>query len=137
MRDVRVCAACFNNIAGMLSSILPRVQLTVFVVWMLKVVFAKPQDIVLDSLLFLLPTSELPMTLQNTLLGYADDSTLIAEVQKPGNRALAVSSLNNDFASISDSCKRWGMLVNPNKIEALVISVQEQKRLFPLFQTCC
>ena len=42
--------------------------------------------------------------LENTLVGYADDSTLLAGVPKPNNRVQAVLSLNIDFARIGDWC---------------------------------
>ena len=42
-----------------------------------------PQGSVLGPLLFLLYTSELFSILGNTLIGYADDSTLIAVVPSP------------------------------------------------------
>ena len=51
-----------------------------------------PQGSVLGPLLFLLYTSELFSILENKLIGYADDSTLMAVVPSPGVRvAVAVS----------------------------------------------
>ena len=43
-------------------------------------------------LLFLLPTSELFSILENNLIGYDDDSTLIGVVPSPGVRVAAVTS---------------------------------------------
>ena len=45
-----------------------------------------PQGSVLGPLLFLQYTSELFSILENELIGYADDSTLIAVVPSPGGR---------------------------------------------------
>ena len=47
------------------------------------------------------------MILENTLVGYDGDSTLVAEVPKLGNRVPAVSTLNHDLARIGDRCKEW------------------------------
>ena len=47
---------------------------------LLKVVSGVPQSSVLSPLLFLLFTSELFSILENKLIGYADDSTLMAVV---------------------------------------------------------
>ena len=55
-------------------------------------------------------------------MGYADDSTLLAEVPEPGSRVQTVLSLNRDLARIGDWCKRWGRLVNPMKTKTLLIS---------------
>ena len=52
-----------------------------------------PQGSVLGPLLFLLYTSELFSILENKLIGYADDSTLIAVVQSPGLRVAVAESL--------------------------------------------
>ena len=66
----------------------------------------------LDPLLFLLYTSDQPIILENTLVGYAEDSTLLAEVPNPGSPGQVVLSLNHDdLARAGDWCKRWGMLV--------------------------
>ena len=50
------------------------------------VVSGVPQGSVLGPLLFLLYTSELFSILENKLIGYADDSTMIAVVPSPGAR---------------------------------------------------
>ena len=39
------------------------------------------------------------MILENTLVGNADESTLLAEVFKHSNRVLSVSSLNRDLSA--------------------------------------
>ena len=51
--------------------------------------------------------------LENTLLGNADDSTLLAEVPEPGSRVQTVLSLNQDLARIGHWYKRLRILVNP------------------------
>ena len=53
---------------------------------LVNVVSGVPQGSVLDPLLFLLYTSELFSTLENKLFGYADDSTLMADVPSPSWR---------------------------------------------------
>ena len=64
-------------------------------------------------------------------MGYADDSSLLAEAPKPGSKVPALSYLNRDLARIGNWCKRWGMLVNPMKTKALVIS--RSRTLLPIF----
>ena len=51
---------------------------------LVNVVSGVPQGSVLVPLLFLLYTSELFSVLENRLIGYADDSTLIAVVASQG-----------------------------------------------------
>ena len=72
-----------------------------------------PQGSVLGPLLFLLYIADLPRLLQNELVGYADDSTLLCRIPHPRNMSSVAALLNDDLAVISDWCSRWGMLVSP------------------------
>ena len=58
----------------------------------------------LAPLLFLLYTSELFSILENKLIGYADDSTLIAVVPSPGLRVALAESLSHDLMKASEWC---------------------------------
>ena len=64
---------------------------------------------VLGPLLFLLYIADLPRLLQNELVGYADDSTLLCRIPHPRDRSSVAASLNDDLAVISDWCSRWGI----------------------------
>ena len=52
-----------------------------------------PPDSVLGPLLFLLYTSELLSILKNILVGYTDDSTLVAIAPSPGFRVTVAESV--------------------------------------------
>ena len=60
---------------------------------LVNVVSGVPRS-VLGPLLFLLYTLELFSILENKLIGYADDSTLMAVVPSPGARVTVAESLN-------------------------------------------
>ena len=81
----------------------------------MKVISGVPQGSVLGPLLFLLYTSDLPTLLENTMIGYADDSTLISPVPQPGDRLTVATSLGRDLEKIKEWCATWGMSVNPSK----------------------
>ena len=90
-----------------------------------------PQGSVLGPLLFLLYIADLQGLLQNELVGYADDSTLVCRIPHPRDRSSVAASLNDDLAVISDWCTRWGMLVNPSKTRGMLIS--RSRTVDPLF----
>ena len=70
------------------------------------------QGSVLYPLLFLLFTSELFFILEHKLIGYADDSTLIAVVPSPGVRLTVAESLIRDLGRVSEWCDLWEMRLN-------------------------
>ena len=79
---------------------------------------------VLGPLFFLLYTSGLFSILenkQNKLIGYTDDSTLIAVVPSPGVATVA-ESLSRDLVRVSVLCDIWGMKLNASKTTTMVVS---------------
>ena len=73
----------------------------------IDVVSGVPQGSVLGPLLFLLYIVDLPGLLQNVLVGYADDSTLLYRIPHPRDRSSVAASLNDDvLAVIRDWCSR-------------------------------
>ena len=63
-----------------------------------------PRGSVLGPLLFLLYTSELFSILENELIGYDDDSTLMAVVPSTGIRVTIAESLTRDLGRTSECC---------------------------------
>ena len=80
-----------------------------------------PQGNVLGPLLFLLYTSELFSVLENKLIGYADDSTLMAVVPSPGIRVAVAESLITDLGRVSEWCDLWGMKLNASKTKTIIV----------------
>ena len=77
---------------------------------------------VLGPLLFLLHTSELFSILENNLISYADDSTLIAVVSSPGVRVTVAEFLNCDLVRVNSWCDLWGMKLNASKTKTMIVS---------------
>ena len=75
-----------------------------------------PQGSVLGPLLFLLYT-----ILENKLIGYADDSTLIA-MPFPDIRVTIAESLSHDLIKVSEWSDLWGMKLNASKTKTMIVS---------------
>ena len=88
------------------------------------------QGSVLGPLLFLLCTSELFSTLENKLIGYADDSSLMAVVPSPGVRVAVAESLIRNFGRVSEWCDLWGMKLHASKTKTMIVS---RSRIDPPF----
>ena len=93
------------------------------------VVSGVPQGSVLGPLLFIIYTSDMWLDLENKLIAYADDATLVASIPSPGLRSSVAESLNRDLERINDWCKRWGMKLNPLKTQSMIIS--RSRTLYP------
>ena len=75
---------------------------------------------VLFPLLFLLYTLELFSILENKLISYADDSTLMAVVPSPGIRVAVAESLIRVLGRVSEWCDFWGMKLNASKTKTMI-----------------
>ena len=80
------------------------------------------QGSVLGPLLFLLNTSELFSILANKLIGYADDSTLMAVVPSPGARVAVAESLISDLVKVIEWCDFRRMKLNASKTKTMIVS---------------
>ena len=74
------------------------------------------QSSVLGPLLFLLYTF-FPL-----LIGYAEDSNLMAVVPSPGVRVAVAENLIRDLGRVSGWCDLCGMKLNAGKTKAMIVS---------------
>ena len=88
---------------------------------LVNIVSGVQQGSVLGPLLFLLYTSELFSILENKLIGYADNSTLMAVVPSPGVRVAIAESLIRDLGRVSEWCDLWGMKLNASKTMTMIV----------------
>ena len=86
------------------------------------VVSGVPLGSVLGPLFFLLCSSELFSILENKLICYAHDYTLMAVVPSTGVRVTAAESLIRDIGRVSEWCDLWGMKLNASKTKTMVVS---------------
>ena len=88
---------------------------------LVNVVSVELQGSVLGLLLFLLYTSEPFSILENELIGYADDSTLMAVVPSPGIRVAVAESLIHDLGRVSEWCDLCGIKLNASKTKTVIV----------------
>ena len=60
--------------------------------------------------------------ISNKLIGYADDSTLMAVVPSPGVRVAVAVSLIRDLGRVSEWCDLWRMKLNAHKTKTMIVS---------------
>ena len=89
---------------------------------LVNVVSGVPQGSILGPLLFLLYTSEIFSVLENKLIGYANESTLIAVVLSPGLRVAVAESLSRDLVKVNEWCDLLGMKLNAGKTKTFIVS---------------
>ena len=87
-----------------------------------EVVSGVPQGSALGPSSFLLYTSELFSILENKLISYANDSTLMAVVSSPGVRVKVAESLNRGLGRVSEWCDLLGMKLNASKTKTMIVS---------------
>ena len=89
---------------------------------LVNVILGELQGSILGPLLSLLYTLEFFSILGNKLIGYADDSSLMAVVPSPGIRVTAAESLIRDLNRVSKWCDLWGMKLNASKTKIMIVS---------------
>ena len=94
-----------------------------------NVISGVPQRSVLGPLLFILYTHYMWFGLENIFVSYADDATLLAHITSPNIRSDVTESLNRDLNKICTWCNLWGMRLNPNKTQGMIVS--RSRTVFP------
>ena len=130
LRQMGVGGAFLNIIIEFLASRKQRVAVDGHYSDYRNVISGVPQGSVLGPLLFILYTHDMWFGLENKLVAYADDATLLASVPSPDRRPDVAESLNRDLARISAWCKSWGMKLNARKTQSMVVS--RSRTLAPL-----
>ena len=95
LREAGVSGLILKVFQNFLSSRTQRVKVDGVFSSSIDVVSGVPQGSVFGPLLFLLYIVDLPRLLQNELVGYADDSTLLCRIPHPRNRSSVAASVND------------------------------------------
>ena len=65
--------------------------------------------------------SEIFYILENKLIGYADDSSLMAVGPSPGVRVAVAESLITDLGRVSEWCDLWGIILHASKTKTMLV----------------
>lgn len=84
-----------------------------------------PQGGILSPLLFSIFINILSRYLRNSYHFYADDLQIYCHASVD-NLSAAISSINNDLSHLLSWSKRYGILVNPSKCQAIIIGSRQQ-----------
>ena len=60
--------------------------------------------------------------MENNLISYVDDSTLMAVVSSPGVKVAVAEFLIRDLGRVSEWCDLWGMKLNASKTKTMIVS---------------
>ena len=80
------------------------------------------QSSVFGPILSLLYTLELFSILENKLIGFVDDSILMAVVPNPGIKVAGTETLNHDLSNVSEWSDLLGNILNERKTETMIVS---------------
>ena len=89
---------------------------------LVKVLSGVLQGNVFGPLLFLLYTSEIFPILENKLICYTNDSTLMAVVPSQGVRVVVAESPNRDPGRVSEWYNLWRMKLSASKTKTMIVS---------------
>ena len=70
--------------------------------------------------------------LENKLIGYADDSTLMAALPSPGVRVAVAESLICDLGRVSEWCDLCGIKLNASKTKTMIVSRSRTMQVTPI-----
>ena len=98
---------------------------------LVDVVSGVPQVSVLGPLVFLLYTSELFSIREDKLIGYADDSTLMAVVPSPCIRVTVAESLIHYVDRVTEWCDLLGMKLNASKTKTMIKTMTGHAQFIP------